>query len=485
LPDGTSCDPIADATLSSYDITSDDAGKGLRAQVTAANQGGATASALSPVAGTIAGPGPINLTYPTITLPSTAIDGAPVIGSSLFGTTGTWQSPSAITFKYQWKKCTPKGGPCYAIPGATLSSFAPTADLAGWEIRIGVTATNAVGSVEANSLPTKAVTGFVPKLLSTPPITGTNMVGEVLSVSTGTWSGSLPMTFTFDWRRCDPFGNLPTCVSIPGTQTTTTTAFSTSTYTLTDADLNQTIRVYITGKNTIGSFTGITNHTFPTLPKKRFAPAATTSPSISGAAHPGSKLIADIGQWSGDAPISYQTSWQRCDATAGHCKTITTQHRLSYVVQRTDLGRTFLFTVVATNPVGSAPSVSQPTPPITLTPKPKRGRHIVGSNGPDYLPGGGGNDTIIGRGGNDTIVGGAGDDLLEGGAGDDVIDGGPGRDRIFGGKGSDTIIAADGTKDVVDCGAGSDRAFADPVDVLRGCEVVTYSAPTAGTLRRR
>jgi WD40 repeat protein len=482
---GGGCTDISGATDSSYLLVSADQNNQMIVRVTARNAGGLATTVDSHLSPQVDGPGPKIIDLPTITLPSTAIDGAPVVGSALFATTGTWQSAYTLTFTYQWKKCQPDTGACYAIKGATSSSFIPTVDQAGWEIRVGVTAHSDHGDPEVNSRPTKAVTGLVPSLRVTPQILGTNMVGQTLSVSTGSWTGTAPITFTFDWRRCDPFGNLPTCVSIPGMQKTTTVSFTTSTYTLTDADLNQTIRVYITGKNAIGSFTGITNHTFPTVPRRRLAPAATTAPSISGKTHPGAELIASIGTWSGDQPITYQTSWQRCDATAANCKTIKTKHRLSYVVGRSDLGRTFVFRVTATNPVGPVTATSSPTPPITLGPKPPRGRRIVGTNRSEYLPGGGGNDRIRGRGGNDTIMGGAGNDVLAGGPGNDVIDGGPGFDRILGGKGSDTIIASDGSVDVIDCGAGNDRVFADSTDILRNCEAVTYSAPAPSTPRRR
>jgi Ca2+-binding RTX toxin-like protein len=53
-----------------------------------------------------------------------------------------------------------------------------------------------------------------------------------------------------------------------------------------------------------------------------------------------------------------------------------------------------------------------------------------------------------------------------------VIFGGSGADYLDGGPGSDTIDAADGERDVVDCGAGRDRVVADPFDVVRHCEVV-------------
>jgi Ca2+-binding RTX toxin-like protein len=65
-----------------------------------------------------------------------------------------------------------------------------------------------------------------------------------------------------------------------------------------------------------------------------------------------------------------------------------------------------------------------------------------------------------------------------------VITGGAGADKIFGGLGSDTIYAADGERDVIDCGDGRDRAIVDSVDVVnKNCEVVqtvTSSPPSSG-----
>lgn len=44
---------------------------------------------------------------------------------------------------------------------------------------------------------------------------------------------------------------------------------------------------------------------------------------------------------------------------------------------------------------------------------------------------------------------------------------------IHAGAGNDAISAANGVRDVVDCGAGLDTVTADRSDVLRGCEYVT------------
>jgi hypothetical protein len=53
---------------------------------------------------------------------------------------------------------------------------------------------------------------------------------------------------------------------------------------------------------------------------------------------------------------------------------------------------------------------------------------------------------------------------------------------LVGGDGSDTIYAADGERDIVDCGDGNDRAVVDSVDVVKNCELVqSGSAPTPGS----
>ena len=49
--------------------------------------------------------------------------------------------------------------------------------------------------------------------------------------------------------------------------------------------------------------------------------------------------------------------------------------------------------------------------------------------------------------------------------------GGTGTDRVKTGAGRDRIDVRDGERDRVNCGKGRDTVLADPVDVLRRCEV--------------
>ena len=73
--------------------------------------------------------------------------------------------------------------------------------------------------------------------------------------------------------------------------------------------------------------------------------------------------------------------------------------------------------------------------------------------------------------GNDTVTGGPYNDNVKGSDGNDVLDGRFGWDWIYGGAGDDRIEARDGLLDIVDCGAGDDRANADSFDSLKDCEV--------------
>jgi hypothetical protein len=415
---------------------------------------------------------PRNLSYPTISL--TSGDSAPVVGHFLTANVGSWEGAFPISYKYQWKRCEagdPVNGTCVDIAGATSSFYTPVAADTGKRLRVQVTASNSLGTTSQNSEVTAIVTAIAPKLRVTPQISGGNVVDTPLSLVGAVWDGSTPLTFTYSWRRCNPVGDLATCVEIPGA--------TLATYTPTVQDIGFSIRVWLTATNPQGTDSGITNHTFPIVDKQHFAPSATTAPTVAGTAGLGRQLTANIGVYSGDAPVKTAFTWQRCDATGGACRAITSARAITYFPTAADVGYTLRITVTATNGYGNLVVQSDPTEAIAGVPPHRRGRHLVGTSRADYLAGGGFDDVIFGMGGNDTIPGGGGDDRLHGGAGNDVITGGAGADRLFGGLGSDTIYAADGERDTVDCGAGHDRVVADSFDNVVNCEVVVVPGRAA------
>jgi Tol biopolymer transport system component len=411
--------------------------------------------------------GPKNTSYPVIT--EATGDSAPVVGHTLTASTGTWTGTFPIAFTYQWKRCDagdPVNGACREISGATGSTYTVAPADYNTRIRVAVSATNSDGRHTQNSEVTPTVTAIAPKNTATPPILpgGTNQVDQTLSVGTGTWSGSTPIAYTYSWRRCNPVGDIGTCVPIVGA--------TAATYTPTIADIGFSLRVWIVGANLVGSDTVITNHTFPVVDKPHFSPSAATPPLVAGVPLPGRQLTANIGTFKGDAPIVTTFHWYRCNAVGDDCHAIRGGTKLVYYPTSADVGYTLRLFVSATNQYGKLLAKSDPTVDIAATPPHVKGRRIVGTAKGNYLAGGGHDDVILGLGGNDTLLGGAGDDVLDGGRGNDVITGGAGADRINGGAGSDWIEAADGERDTVDCGPGADHAVVDSVDIVHNCESV-------------
>jgi surface antigen len=117
---------ITGATNRTFTPRAEQLGKRLRVKVTATKTGADTGSAIS-VATAATAPGVLAVTAPP------TITGTPQVGVQLSATTGTW-SPRA-SYSYQWRNA---DGP---IPGATASTFTPTAEQLDQPLRVTVIAT--------------------------------------------------------------------------------------------------------------------------------------------------------------------------------------------------------------------------------------------------------------------------------------------------------------------------------------------------------
>jgi hypothetical protein len=119
--------------------------------------------------------------------------GAPVVGEKLEGFSGLW-SGAGIAVRYRWERCRDT---CTAIPGATGARYTPSADDAGFAIRLAL---SAPGLAEVVSPATKAA-GARPALTARPSIAGRARVGARLVARVGAWEGT-SLRHTITWHRC-------------------------------------------------------------------------------------------------------------------------------------------------------------------------------------------------------------------------------------------------------------------------------------------
>lgn len=103
---------------------------------------------------------------------------------------------------------------------------------------IQISISNAIGSRGNGGVPSLAPVNTV-----APVISGTSVVGYTLSSTTGTWTGTLPITYTYQWYR----GASPIISA------------TSSSYTLVNADEGQSITCQVTATNIAGSTTTPSN----------------------------------------------------------------------------------------------------------------------------------------------------------------------------------------------------------------------------------
>jgi hypothetical protein len=165
-----------------------------------------------------------------------------------------------------------------------------------------------------------------------PAISGIAQQGEVVTASPGDWSGAAPITFSYAWSDGQ----------------------TGDTIRLSAADVGQTLTVTVTASNAFGQMAATSDSFGPILA------SPSDSPAISGTAQQGLTLSVSNGTWTGD-PSAFSYAWQDCDGSGANCIAITGATSSSYTLQASDVGRTIVAVVTASNAGGENSASSAPT----------------------------------------------------------------------------------------------------------------------------
>jgi hypothetical protein len=337
---GTECKDIPGESKSTYVIRNGDAGHTLRVWVLAKNvAGGAELSTLS---AEVLGVSPSNTEAPSIS-------GEAKEGQLLTAASGKWTGTEPIIYQYEWLRCNAEGKSCSQAAASELPTYTVVAADVGHKLRVKVRAKNIAGTGEAESEPTAIVAGIKPSNLTAPTVLGLDITGQTLTAGEGTWTGTAPISYSFQWQQCSKAGT--ECKNIAGE--------TKSTYVIANGDAAHTLRVVVTAKNVTGSTEKESAATGEVL---GVGPKNTEAPAISGEAKEGQLLTASSGKWSGTEPIAYEYEWLRCNTSGASCTQAAAASLLpTYSAVAADVGNTLRAKVIAKNIAGSASAESEKT----------------------------------------------------------------------------------------------------------------------------
>lgn len=213
--------------------------------------------------------------------PVPTLSGTFTVGNVLNAVPGVWDS--GVALNYQWYRA---GAP---ISGETSSSYTILPGDRGLSIAVYVTGSKS-GFTSVTKASAASTVGFGTFVFSpTPIISGTPIVGAVLTAYAGVWDADT--TFTYQWLRS-------------GMAITGATA---SSYTATPTDRGTTLTVTIIGSKT--GFTSITKTSAATTQVDYGVQSSQPMPQIVGTAAVGAILTAIPGTWDSGTSLTYQ--WYR------------------------------------------------------------------------------------------------------------------------------------------------------------------------------
>ncbi len=340
-------DDIPNATQSTYTLVDADVGQTVQVQVSYTDGNGTaetvTSAATAAVTNTNDDP-----------TGSVAISGTMSEGETLTADTGNLGDndglpADAAGYRYQWQRSDGSGG--FAnIGGATARTYTLGDADVGRTVQVAVSYRDGNGTDETVTSVASAVVTNVNDLPSgSVTISGTVSEGETLTAQNTLADNDGLGALSYQWQRSDGSGGFD---DIPNA--------TQSTYTLVDADVDQTVRVEVSYTDDNGTDESVTSVATAAVTNVNDLP--TGSVAISGTVTEGETLTADVsalrdvdGLPAGAAGYRYQ--WQRGDGSGGF-DDIPNATQSTYTLGDADVGRTVQVQVSYTDGQGTDESVT-------------------------------------------------------------------------------------------------------------------------------
>jgi hypothetical protein len=280
-------------------------------------------------------PSPVVVKGTITTNTPVAVIGTPKLGQALTLSPGVYSAgrfvTNLLTRSYQWEACYSSGDHCYAISGATSSSYTPVPVDVSLTLRVVETVSPYAGAGYNDGGSTSDATASVASgdmTLNTPvAVNGTPTVGVASGITQGTYSPT-PDSFSETWERCDSSG--ANCAIIPVPPATT--------YVPGPDDVGSTLRVYELVMKIAYNSQVSTSAPSPVVVKGTIT--TTTPVAVSGTAEVGQTLtVSRNGVYSSacHCAVTRSYQWQRCGGTA-RCSNISGATSIYYTPVAADVG---------------------------------------------------------------------------------------------------------------------------------------------------
>lgn len=314
---------IQGARSQSYVVVAEDGELSLSCKVTASN--GVGSASETSAARSVPGEKPSNVVAPLVSAPERAS-----IGSELSCGEGQWRGAPAPTLTYSWRLGAD------VIEGATGKTYKAVEADAGASISCVVLAINGSGHAEVQSSNAIRIYGTAPAAVSPPTLSpeGDAAVGDTVTCSPGSWSGSPAPVFAYQWLR-------------DGKPVQHATS---SSYVVSAADVGASLVCEVSATSPEGgaSERSAAIEVIGSAPEKKQAPTikAPENPAVGDTL----ECLTTASDWTGNPEPELRFEWLR--GAGGEGAVIPREEGSTYKIQPIDRGYWVACRVVATNNAG-------------------------------------------------------------------------------------------------------------------------------------